>query len=238
MRRWVWVWIIFGFLSGKMGYAGDAAQAKPVVVLLHGIMNKPFVMDRIASRLTQEGYDVHNWGYASTDALIEDHAARVYRFIQTLPADRPLHFVGFSQGAIIIRYTLTHYPVPNAKRFVMIAPPNHGCEIAEDFYQYAWFRGLYGDKSIKQLFAHQNDFLKTCGIPKIDFGIIAGGKGDSEGYSKRIPGDDDGTVSVESARLEGAKDFVLLPYPHTPLVFASSTVSQVAHFLAEGAFKK
>ncbi len=213
-------------------------EGAPVAILLHGIMNKPFVMDRIARKLRQEGYEVHNWGYASTGGLIEEHAAKLYAFTQTLEPNRPLYFVGFSQGAIIIRYTLTHYTIPKVQRLVMVAPPNNGCEIAENFYKYAWFRGLYGDKSIKQLFAKQNEFLKTCGIPKTEFGIIAGGRGNDQGYSSRIPGDDDGTVSVESTRLSGAKDFIVLPYQHTPLVLASSTAQQVSAFLKEGHFSR
>jgi triacylglycerol lipase len=213
-------------------------RSDEAVVLVHGIMNKPFVMNRIAAGLRKQGYEVHNWGYPSTGGLIEDHAARLGRFLDGLGDKKKIHFVGFSQGAIIIRYTLTHHPLPNSGRFVMVAPPNHGCELAEAFYRYGWFRGLYGDKSIKQLFVRQNEFLATCGIPSIEFGIIAGGKGDGKGYLESIPGDDDGTISVASAHLEGARDFILLPHQHTPLVFASDTVSQVEKFLKEGKFKR
>lgn len=227
-------------LLGTVWACGAYASPEPkeVVILVHGIMNKPFVMDRIAKRLRQEGYDVRNWGYPSTGGLIEQHANNLYRLISGLESRGKINFVGFSQGAIIIRYTLTHYPIKNAGRFVMIAPPNHGCELAQDFYQYAWFRGLYGDKSIKQLFVQQNDFLRSCGIPQVEFGIIAGGKGDGKGFSRRIPGDDDGTISVASARLEGARDMIILPHRHTPLVFASETASEAAYFLKEGKFKR
>lgn len=219
-------------------WGAEASVPKETVVLVHGIMNKPFVMDRIADRLEQEGYEVQNWGYPSTEGLIEQHAASLNELLLGLAGQTKIHFVGFSQGAIIIRYTLTHYAIKNAGRFVMIAPPNHGSEMAQDFYQYAWFRGLYGDKSIKQLFTRQNEFLKTCGIPKVEFGIIAGGKGDGKGFSARIPGDDDGAISVASTRLEGMRDMIILPHQHTPLVFAGETASQVVQFLKEGKFKR
>jgi triacylglycerol lipase len=218
--------------------AGTSEQPKASVILLHGILNKPIVMDRLVRTLKKEEYGVYNWGYPSSGGLIEDHSKRLAEFIRKLPADRPIHFVGFSQGAIIIRYTLTHQAIPNAGRFVMIAPPNHGCEIAEEFYKYAWFRGLYGDKSIKQLFVKQNDFLKTVGIPAQEFGIIAGGKGDDKGFSSRIPGDDDGTISVASSRLEGSRDFILLPHMHTPLVWSADTARQAIYFLNHGVFQR
>lgn len=217
------------------GVAADTTTPEAVVVV-HGIMNKPFVMEPLARKLRAAGYQVYNWGYPSTGGLIQEHAKNLSDYVQTLPKDQTLHYVGFSQGGIILRYALTHFGLPAKGRLVLIGPPNHGCEMAEDFYKYAWFRGLYGDKSIKQLFVKQNDFLATVGIPKIEFGIIAGGKGDDQGYSRRIPGDDDGTVSVASTRLEGARDFVLLPHMHTPLVWAADTADQVKAFLHAGHF--
>lgn len=232
-RVWLCWFLSFAAMTGSAQVFGDEPQE--AVVLLHGIMNKPFVMDKLATRLKKEGYRVYNWGYPSTDGMIEDHARRLHAFVDKLPEPR-VHYVGFSQGAIIIRYTHSHYPPTRPGRIVMIAPPNHGCEIAEDFYRYRWFRGLYGDKSIKQLFAKQNDFLVTCGTPPGEFGIIAGGKGDGRGYSRRIPGDDDGTISVASASLEGAKDFIVIPHQHTPLVFSRETGELVLSFLKSGHF--
>lgn len=216
----------------------EVAVQPETVILVHGIMNKPFVMSRIASVLTKAGYEVHNWGYPSTSKTIEAHAAALHQFITSLGARPKLHVVGFSQGAIILRYTLTHYAIANVGRLVMIAPPNHGCEMAEDFYKYAWFRSLYGDQSIKQLFAKQNAFLSTVGIPATEFGIIAGGRGDGTGYSASIPGDDDGTISVASAQLPGAKDFLLLRHQHTPLVFQSETAQQTLQFIQTGQFRR
>jgi len=222
-------------VSSVLRAEGPAAET---VILVHGIMNKPIVMNRIADALEKQGYEVHNWGYASREKTIEAHAEALSTYITTLGSRPKIHFVGFSQGAIILRYLLKHHAVANAGRLVMIAPPNHGCEMAEDFYQYGWFRTLYGDQSIKQLFAKQNNFLEKCGTPSLEFGIIAGGLGNEHGFSSRIPGDDDGTVSVASARLEGARDFILLPHQHTPLVWSSETVVQVGEFLRAGWFKR
>jgi pimeloyl-ACP methyl ester carboxylesterase len=221
----------------KKSAAPAVSSKAEIVIVLHGIMNKPFVMDEIARALREQGYEVYNWGYPSREGLIDEHATRLRQFIDGLPKNRKINFVGYSQGAIIIRYMLTHHPVTHAGRFVMIAPPNHGCEMAQDFYEYAWFRGLYKEKSIKQLFARQNEFLDQCGIPPVEFGIIAGGKGDGKGYFERIPGDDDGTVSVASARLDGAKDFIVLPHKHVSIIWHTDTIRQMLSFLKEGHFQ-
>lgn len=51
-----------------------------------------------------------------------------------------------------------------------------------------------------------------------------------------VPGDNDGTVSVESTRLEGAKDFLMLPYAHPVIQMMPRTVRNVVSFLREGTF--
>jgi hypothetical protein len=43
-------------------------------------------------------------------------------------------------------------------------------------------------------------------------------------------------VSVESARLEGATDFILLRHRHLPLIFSDDTAHQTLHFLQTGKF--
>src|SRR4051812_15593621 len=110
-------------LLGQAGWASAKGEPTPAeaVVLLHGIMNKAFIMDRMAAALRREGYQVYNWGYPSTGGLIEEHAARLAKYVNGLPEPQ-VSFVGFSQGAIIIRYMLTHYPIRKAGRLVMVAP--------------------------------------------------------------------------------------------------------------------
>jgi triacylglycerol lipase len=210
--------------------------SQQTIVLVHGLLNKPFVMNGIAKVLRDEGYPVYNWGYPSTAATIEEHAASLHRYVKSLPPNRRIHFVGYSQGAIVIRYMVTHYRIPHEGRIVMIGPPNHGSELAEYYFQYGWFRMLYGHQSIKELFPDRKKFFESCGIPRMSFGIIAGGAGDSKGYSDRLPGDDDGMVSVESARLEGATDFILLRHRHLPLILSKDTAHQTLHFIQTGKF--
>ena len=118
----------------------------------------------------------------------------------------------------------------------MIGPPNHGSELAEKYYHYAWFRMLYGNKSIKELFPSRKAFFKELGVPRMEFGIIAGGASDDKGYSDGLPGDDDGMVAVESARLQGANDFILLKHRHLPLIFSDDTAAQTLHFIKTGKF--
>ena len=214
-----------------------AAHKTDTVILLHGIMNRPFHMTRIKWALENEGFRVINWGYPSTKKTVEEHASDLHKIVQSLDHDQRIHFVGFSLGSIVIRYYLTHYEVDNAGRFVMIAPPNQGSEIADLLYPYGWFGFLYGTKSMTQLRASNQVFFEAMGTPPVPFGIIAGGRGDAKGRSRIIPGDDDGSVSVESTKLEGAQDYILLNRQHTALVFSRITAQNVLSFLRTGRFE-
>jgi len=206
------------------------------VVLLHGILNPALIMAPIARRLRREGYQVINWGYPARSRMIEEHAAGLDALVRRIDGDGPIHFVGFSLGGIISRYYLTHYDSPRAGRLVMIGSPNLGTEKVDVFYPRGWFRWLYGTKSMAQLRASNRRFFEEMGVPRVEFGVIAGGRGDDVGFDRLLDGDNDGAVSVRSAKLDGAADFILLPHTHTVLALAPATVRQVATFLRHGRF--
>lgn len=230
------------FLIGSTGaFAAGGSAEKPVngetVILLHGILNTPMFMKNIETALSRAGYHVLNIGYPSREKTIEQHAGDLHPIIRSVPEGNVIHFVGFSLGSQIIRYYLKQYPVPKPGRFVMIAPPNHGSEMADYFYRFEWFPWLYGTASGPQLKASNRAFFDSLGKPPIPFGIIAGGRGDKTGRNPLIPGDDDGTVSVESARLEGAEDFILIDSDHTAILFLKKTVEYTVSFLKTGKFE-
>ena len=54
------------------------------------------------------------------------------------------------------------------------------------------------------------------------------------GYNPLVPGDDDGTVSVTSARLPGAADFLLVPCIHSFLMKNDTVIDSTVRFLESG----
>ncbi|NIP78929.1 MAG: alpha/beta hydrolase, partial [Gemmatimonadetes bacterium] len=51
------------------------------------------------------------------------------------------------------------------------------------------------------------------------------------------PGEDDGKVGVESAWVEGADDFLVVPYGHAFIMRRDQVAEQVLAFLESGAFR-
>ncbi|MEZ5950005.1 MAG: hypothetical protein R3C12_12485 [Planctomycetaceae bacterium] len=69
------------------------------------------------------------------------------------------------------------------------------------------------------------------------FGIIAGGRGGHTwGFNPLLPGDDDGTVTVASTRLDGASDFLLVPTLHMGLMRYPVAMQAIVNFLDKGRF--
>lgn len=220
---------------GFLLFIGSVVRAQDTVVLVHGILNKPFVMKAIEYRLKKEGFEVINWGYASTEKTIEEYAADLKADLDVRPGTGTLHFVGFSLGSIITRYYLVHTPPAGVGRFVQIAPPNHGSKWIDRLYTFKAFRWVYGTKAIEQL-KDGGEFFKTCGVPACPLGIIVGGNGTSAGYNPVLDGDDDGSVALSSALLPEAKDVVQIFAEHTALLASPDVGRCTAAFLKTGKF--
>jgi triacylglycerol lipase len=228
--------LLIGLFLGSFVSLGSAEdRPRETVVLLHGILNRPFVMKKIQHDLEKNGFRVLNWGYQSTEKTIQEYAADLHQFVESQQLTTTTHFVGFSLGSMVARYYLSTTPPAHLGRFVQIAPPNHGSQWIDFLSSFDTFRWVYGDKAVSQLKA-DSPFIKTLGIPTCEFGIITGGLGNDTGFNPVLDGDDDGAVALSSARLDGAKDFVQVHSEHTLLLAHDATTDNVVSFLKSGTF--
>ena len=51
-----------------------------------------------------------------------------------------------------------------------------------------------------------------------------------------LPGDNDGVVGVEAAKLDGARDFIVVPVIHSFLMDDAKVQQYALHFIAHGSF--
>lgn len=216
-------------------------QASPkCAILLHGLARSAFSMRSLRKSLERTGYLVWNESYPSTEKAIEDLSPIISEGIQFCENNLSpeIFFVSHSMGGILIRHFFQNHEDPRVKAIVMLAPPNHGSEIADAFKTHAWFRWLNGPAG-QQLETDKSpqSFLKTLKPIKFPIGIITGTKSSDPWFSYLFKGPNDGKVSVESAKLDEMSDFLTINAGHTFIMNSKTVQSQILHFLNHKKFQ-
>ena len=228
----------FGLQSQNLAENPSVAEqdSSELVVLLHGALKSAYSMRNLQAAFQDKGFRTFNWDYNSRDYTVTQNAVKLDSILQAEGYLRyKLHFVTHSMGGIVVRYYLDKFPPPHTGRFVMIAPPNQGSQIATELREFPPFRWLY-KKNVEFLTMGSDAFAPNAGIPDCEFGIIAGGTGGKYGYTWYLPGDDDSILSVEQTKLEGAEDFILLHHIHATIMMEDDTIDQTLYFIRHGKF--
>ncbi len=215
-----------------------------VVIVMHGLAGSRRFMAGLAEYLREHGgYTVLNFGYASTRGTIQEHTQALESVIRNLPGVQEVSLVGHSMSNIMVRHLLFRIqrqrkpPSVSFRRMVMISPPNHGTPLADTLGQRHIFQLALGE--VVDQFALTKDWYclePQLETPWFEFGIIAGGKCDDEGYLSGIPGDDDMIVPLSSHWLEGASDFCQVGGLHQFMPKFDETKRAALCFLKHGHF--
>ncbi len=212
--------------------AADSPVA--TVVLLHGLGRTHRSMSTMAAALEAEGYRVVNIGYPSRHHTVSALADSVAAELDACCAgEERIHFVTHSLGGILVRTYQGSHGRERIGRVVMLSPPNRGSEIIDRLPD-----GLIDVVLGPAAAQLGTDAGVHRALPPVGFelGIITGDRSLNPLFSWWIPGDDDGKVSVESARVEGADDFLVVPYSHTWIMQREQVIEQVLSFLGTGRF--
>jgi len=219
--------------------AGTSGGGEPVV-LLHGLLRSSSSMSRLAESLTAEGFRVCNVSYPSRhhpiEVLASDYVAPEIE--RCFPGSaEPIHFVTHSMGGIVVRQLAKSRAVASIGRVVMLAPPNHGSELVDEFGHWWLFKRINGPAG-NELGTSADSIPARLGPAPFEVGIITGDRTISLLMSAFLPGANDGKVSVASARLDGMKDFLVIPATHTFIMRDAAAIRQVIAFLERGAFER
>lgn len=215
------------------------------VVLLHGIGRSKASMASCARAAAAADYVPVNLDYPSRRYDFDTLAGWLADALATHCPDpgKAIHFITHSMGGVLLRLYLTRHRPPNLGRVVMLAPPNHGSEIVDLLKGHGVlndvFKAIFGPAG-QQLGtpADADSIIRALGPVDYPVGVIIGKAGLNPVRVWLFDTPSDGTVTVESSKVEGMVDHLVLDASHSFIMYSSDVISQAMHFLAHGHFER
>jgi triacylglycerol lipase len=218
----------------------DSVKAAEGVVLLHGLWRTSASMAKVEGALVSAGYVVLNCDYPSRTQPIEQLSLTVVgRALadERLRGCSKVHFVTHSLGGILVRYYFASRKEERLGRVVMLGPPNQGSEVVDCLRGWWVFRKANGPAGL-QLGSDKDSVPNQLGPVRFELGVIAGDRSINWINSCMIRGCDDGKVSVESTKIDGMRDHLIIHTTHPFMMKNRRVITSIIAFLKSGQFRR
>ena len=215
---------------------------KEHVILLHGLKANRSKMSEMADFLERQDFNVHNISYPSTKYPVPQLINIIESELKALHLDdvSKVNWVGHSMGAILAQLLIKQHRPANLGRVVALAPPYAGSEVADLLIKLPPFRWLLGP-ALAELTTQSSPGEQLDHSIDYDLGVLAGNRvffADLLFDWCLLKETNDGKVRVESTKIAGMRDHVILPVNHFHFPQYVSVMEQTAYFLRHGVFMK
>jgi len=220
-----------------------------LVVLLHGMGRGRSALAGLHKGLKEQGFTVAALTYPTTRRTIAEHVLQLESVLAHIEGFREVSFVTHSLGGVVVRellapsraalsgqsahqaHTTAYWQTQlQARRIVMIAPPNQGSAFAQKVEHFAPFGWIFGETGLS-LTPHA---MADVPVPEIPVLIIAGARGMNGAWNPWLESPNDGVVSVAETHLPGEAGHIIIDNIHTFLMNDPATIAAAARFLAGG----
>ena len=210
--------------------------AKRTVFLMHGLPEDSQPTRALEPALRKAGFKFVDLGAPSPERTVEEQVEAIAQRVFS-DGEGELYFIGHGRGGIVLRYYLGHDRPAHAARFLLIGVPNRGGTAPERSGAVLVYDLLWGGNEGHRLASSRHDFWQTLPPLPCPFGVLAGGTGKAKGMRPSLAGDNDGEVTTDEARLDGAEDVQLLPFRHAGLLIQPEAVASAVRYLETGRFR-
>lgn len=209
------------------------------VVFLHGYARTANSFSSMEKSFQREGFDTVSVTYPSKQLKIAELAGTVVpdAVKQCGIRNEKVHFVTHSLGGILVRSYLSDRKIDQLGRVVMLGPPNNGSEIVNKLGETKIFSSLSGP-ALQALKTGPDGTTSTLPPANFTVGVIAGKRSVNPVGSLLLEGPDDGAVTVESTKVKGMADHIVMPVTHTFMMRNPRVIKQTIHFVKTGAFNR
>jgi hypothetical protein len=217
-----------------------SANVGQCVILLHGLNRSLRAMEDMADGLQAAGFATANVDYPSQQGTVETLAPMAINVGLSQCRDAGatrIHFVTHSMGGILLRYAHQSEPITDLGRVVMLGPPNQGSEVIDRLREVPGAEIISGEAGL-QLGTDPDSIPARLGPVDFELGIIAGVGSINPWMSRILPDYDDGKVTVESTRVLGMADFMIVDSSHRYLMNSNTVIKNTVAFLETGTFPR
>jgi pimeloyl-ACP methyl ester carboxylesterase len=211
------------------------------VILAHGLWMNRIAMRPLARHLTEEGYAVERFGYASCRSSLEQNTAALAEVLRAAcSTPGPVHVLGHSMGGVVaLSACLSACLAAGAPtggrsmRLVMLGSPYQGSHCASTLSQVPFLSFIFGH-TLPEWLARPRPTLPDW----LEVGVISGRLAHGLGrfFVPSLPEPNDGVVAVNETVVPGARDTLCLEVSHMGMLLSEACAHQAGHFFAHGRF--